>query len=102
MLGRICPTPLYLTTGGSRRFWEAGRANDQVDPLSHFITGNTWASCNESWDIHLALYAYQREDQQRWNYTIAARTQAVRSVLISTVAVSAAVKHGGCISIVIQ
>jgi hypothetical protein len=87
MLARICPASLYLTTGCSRRAWEAGRANNQVDPLSHFMTRNTWASWNESWDIHLPLFAYQRERQQHWNDTIS-RTSTGRPIGVNLICCS--------------
>ena len=71
-----------------------------IKELEQFMSGQTPATCNESWDLNLETYKYQQEAQQHWNDTIK-RTSTGRPIdaYISPVAVSAAVKPGGWVSI---
>lgn len=71
-----------------------------IKELDQFMSGAPPASCNESWDLNMERYRYQQEAQQHWNDTIN-RTSTGRPIdaYISPVAVSAAVKPGGWVSI---
>ena len=71
-----------------------------INELNQFMSGQTPATCNESWDLNLERYKYQQEAQQHWNDTVT-RTSTGRPIdaYISLVAVSAAVKPGGWVSI---
>jgi hypothetical protein len=64
------------------------------------MTGTTPLTCNETWDLNLARYAYQQEALQHWNDTIK-RTTTGRPIdaYISPVAATAAVKPGGWVAI---
>jgi len=71
-----------------------------IKELDQFMSGQTPATCKESWDLNLERYKYQQEAQQHWNDTVnPTSTGRPIDAYISPVAVSAAVKPGGWVSI---